>query len=393
MHKTLEGIRILDFTQFLSGPFCTMNLADFGAEVIKIERPDTGDVSRTFGPFVNGQSSYYTLINRGKKGITLDLKRGREIVLEMVKSCDVLTENFKPGVMERLGLSYEDVSTVNPGIIYCSISGFGQTSPYRSLRSYDVVAQGMSGLMNITGYPDDLPARAGCSVGDLSAGMYAVTAILLALYEREKSGKGQRIDIAMLDTTFAFLETNVVRYTIGGIHPQRVGARHPISAPFDLYRCSDGMVIIAVASNPHFEILCRMIGRAELSSDPRFDTDSHRSANDKELRIILEQFLKDYSVEEAVSMMEEHGIPCGPLCSVEDACQNESILQREMLVEIDQPGMGEVKITGNPVKMSVSQTKPQDAAPKLGQNNLEIFRDTFGFTQDQIRKLEKEHII
>ncbi len=393
MNKALEGIRVLDFTQFLSGPFCTMNLADFGAEVIKVERPEVGEVSRTFGPFLNGQSSYYTLLNRGKKSITLDLKKGQNIVLEMVKKCDILVENFKPGVMERLGLSYKRLREINPRLIYCSISGFGQVGPYRHLRSYDVVAQGMTGLMDITGYPDAPPARAGCSVGDLSASMYAISGILLALYERKRSNRGQRIDIAMMDTTFAFLETNVTRYTIGGISPRRVGARHPVSAPFDLYHCKDGWMLIAIASNPHFDLLCEIMGRPELAQDPQYDTDSHRSANDMELKKILESFLADYTVTEAVELLQAKGIPCGPLCSVEEACRNPSIRQREMLVRIDQPGIGEVEITGNPIKMSGNETRPEKAAPLLGQDNQDVFRDLLGFSDAQIAQWQEEHII
>ena len=249
MNKALSGIRVLDFTQVLAGPFCTMNLADFGAEVIKIEKPGTGDGSRIFGPFINGQSGYYTLVNRGKKGVAIDLKKGRDIIYEMVRNCDIVVENFKPGVMEKLGYSYEQLKKVNPEIIYCSISGFGQDSPMRDLPAYDIVAQGMSGMMSITGYPNTPPARVGSSLGDVSAGLYAVTGILLALYNRERTGQGQYVDIAMLDSVFAFIETNVVRHTIGGVHPTRVGARHPLSAPFDIYRCKDAHVIIAVASD------------------------------------------------------------------------------------------------------------------------------------------------
>ena len=393
MDKILNGIRVLDFTQFLSGPFCTMNLADFGAEVIKIERPGTGEVSRTFGPFVNGQSSYYTLVNRGKKSVTLDLKKGRALALELIRKSDILVENYTPGVMERLGLSYEEAKAVNPRIIYCSISGFGQVSPYRNLRSYDVVAQGMAGLMDITGYPDGLPARAGCSVGDLSAGMYAVSGILLALFARERTGLGQHIDIAMLDTTFAFLETNVVRYTVGGVHPRRVGARHPISAPFDLYRCLDGFVIIAVASDPHFRALCRVIGRPELADDPRYDTDSHRSENAVSLKKILEDFLAGYTTDEAIAMLEKNGVPCGPLNSVEDACRDPSIRQRGMLVELDQPGIGKVEVTGNPVKLSAAQTEPEQAAPLLGGSNEEIYCGLLGSSAAQLARWKEENVV
>ena len=322
MNKALSGIRVLDFTQVLAGPFCTMNLADFGAEVIKIEKPGTGDGSRTFGPFVNGQSGYYTMVNRGKKGVAIDLKKGRDIIYEMVKNCDIVVENFKPGVMEKLGYSYEQLKKINPEIIYCSVSGFGQDSPMRDLPAYDIVAQGMSGMMSITGYPNTPPARVGSSLGDVSAGLYAVTGILLALYNRERTGQGQYVDIAMLDSVFAFIETNIVRHTIGGVHPTRVGARHPLSAPFDIYMCKDAHVIIAVASDHHFAKLCEIIGQPDLIKNPKFDSDPHRSENDVELKAILEKFFADYTVAEAMEMMQKESIPCGPLCTVDEACQN-----------------------------------------------------------------------
>ena len=393
MEKVLNGIRVLDFTQVLAGPFCTMNLADFGAEVIKIERPGTGDGSRIFGPFVNGYSGYYTLVNRGKKGIAIDLKKGRDIIYEMVKHCDIVVENFKPGVMEKLGYSYAQLKEINPKIIYCSVSGFGQESPYRDLPAYDIVAQGMSGMMSITGYPDNPPARVGSSLGDVSAGLYAFAGIMLALYNRERTGVGQYVDIAMLDSVFAFIETNIVRHTIGGIHPTRVGARHPLSAPFDLYKCKDGMVIIAVASDPHFAKLCELIGQPDLIKNPKFDSDPHRSINDVELKQILEAYFKDYTVEEAMKMMEERGIPCGPLCTVDDACKNPSILQRDMLVEIDQPGMGRVKITGNPMKLSETPPDPAHAAPLLGQDTKSVLHDVFGYSDEAIASMEEKHII
>ncbi len=392
MNKVLSGIRVLDFSQVLAGPFCTMNLADFGAEVIKIEKPGSGDGSRIFGPFVADQSGYYILVNRGKKGITLDLKKGKDIIYEMVKSCDIVVENFKPGVMEKLGYSYDKLKEINPRLIYCSISGFGQDSPMRDLPAYDIVAQGMSGMMSITGYPNDPPARVGSSLGDVSAGLYAVTGILLALYNREKTGKGQYVDIAMLDSVFAFIETNVVRHTIGGVHPTRVGARHPLSAPFDIYMCKDAYVIIAVASDHHFAKLCEMIGQPDLIKNPKFDSDPHRSENDVELKAILEKFLADYTVDEAMKMMQERSIPCGPLCTVDEACQNPSILARDMLVEIDQPGAGKLKITGNPMKLSDTPPDPKHAAPLLGQDTKSVLKDDFGFSEEQISKWESEKI-
>ncbi|WP_138159884.1 CaiB/BaiF CoA transferase family protein [Peptoniphilus catoniae] len=395
MNKALEGVKVLDFTNVLAGPFCTMNLADFGAEVIKIERPGTGDGSRIFGPFVEKQSGYYIFANRGKRGITLDLKnqKAKEIIYELVKKVDVVVENFKPGVMEKLGFSYEDFKKLNPGLVYCSISGFGQVSPHRDLPSYDIVAQGRAGMMSITGYPDNPPARVGSSLGDVSAGLYGAFGIMLALYHKEKTGEGQLVDVALMDSVFAFIETNIVRHTIGKILPKRVGARHPLSAPFDIYKCKDGQyVIIAVASNPHFNALCDLIGRPDLPKNPKFDEDWHRSDNDVELKAIIEDFLKDYTLDEAVKLFEEHSIPCGPIFTVEQACKDESILARKMLVDIDQPEAGKLTITGNPVKLSQTPPDPEHPAPLLGQDTREVLKEYLGYSDEELDKLKEEKV-
>lgn len=395
MDKALAGIKVLDFTNVLAGPFCTSNLSDLGAEVIKIERPGTGDGSRIFGPFINDQSGYYIFANRGKKGIDLNFKsdKAKEIVYELVKKVDVVVENFKPGVMEKLGFSYEKLKEINPSIIYCSISGFGQDSPHRNLPAYDIVAQGRAGMMSITGYPDNPPARVGSSLGDISAGLYAAYGIMVALFHRERTGEGQLVDIAMMDSVFTFIETNIVRHTIGGIMPKRVGARHPLSAPFDIYKCKDGgYVIIAVASDSHFQRLCDVMGQPDLPKNPKFDSDPHRSENDVELKAIIETWLKDYTVDEAIEKFNEVGIPCGPIFDIAQACKDESILHRDMLVEIDQPGAGKLKITGNPVKLSKTPPDPAHPAPLLGQHTEEVLKEELGYSDDEIAKLKDEGV-
>lgn len=393
MNKALNGIRVLDFSRILAGPFCAMNLADLGAEVIKIEKPESGDDSRAFGPFVEDQSGYYILLNRGKKSITLDLKSptAKEIIYEMVKQSDVLVENFKPGVMDKLGFSYDALKEINPGLIYCSISGFGQDSPYRNRAAYDLVAQGMSGMMSITGFPENPPTRLGSSLGDVSAGLYATLGILAALFSRTQTGKGQYVDIAMMDSVFAFMETNVVRYTIGNVLPTRVGSRHPLSAPFDTYQCKDGLVIIAIANDPLFLRLCEMMGMPDLIKDPRFDIDPHRVVHEKELKAIIEGFLADYTVDQAMEMMLKISLPCAPIQNVQQACEDPSILTREMLVDVEQPGIGKVRITGSPIKLSETPTDPKHAAPLLGEHSKEILK-TLGYTEEQISGFEKENI-
>lgn len=374
MEKPLEGIRVLDLTRVLAGPFCTMQLADMGAEVIKIERPGTGDDSRYFGPWKNGESSYYILVNRGKKDITLNFREPRalELFYDMARQADVVVENFRPGVTRKLGLDYETLKKLNPRLIYASISGCGQYGPYSARPGYDIVAQAMGGLMSITGYPDAPPARAGSSIADISAGLYGATAIAATLCRRERTGEGDYIDVSLLDSVFSFCETNIVRYTIGGVIPQRVGSRHPLSAPFDIYRARDGYVVIAVANEVLMERLFQLMGRPELHRDPRFETDAKRSVHDKELKAILEDWLQAYTVEEAVKLLLDQSIPASPVLSIPEICGDPQIAARHMLVEVEQPQAGRVKITGTPMKFASSPDDDFSPAPQMGQDNYEV---------------------
>lgn len=395
MIGALNGIKIIDFTRVLAGPFCTMNLADMGAEVIKIEHPEFGDDSRIFGPFINGESSYFIYVNRGKKSITLDLKNpiAKEIVFDLIREADVVIENFKPGVMEKLGFGYEKLREINSGIIYCSISGFGQYSPYKFRPAYDLVAQAMGGIMSITGFPDNPPARVGSSLGDISAGLYAAFGITTALIHKLKTGEGQYIDISMLDSVFSFLESNVVRYTVGKIVPERIGSRHPLSAPFDSYECKDGLVIIAIASDNHFKILCDKMGKPELMNDERFSEDPKREINEKALKVIIESWLSNYTVDEAMEIMMGIKIPCGPILNIEQICKDPHIELREMLVDVEHPIAGNLRIPGNPVKLSVTPPMAKGAAPVLGQHNEIVLREVIGYDDSKIKSLKDNGII
>lgn len=374
MKGALEGVKVIDFSRVLAGPFCTMNLADFGAEVIKIERPVLGDDSRFFGPFVNDESSYYIYVNRGKKSVTLDLKDPNSIAIlkEMVKEADVVVENFKPGVMKKLGLDYKALKEVNPEIIYCSISGFGQDSPYSERPAYDIVAQAMGGIMSITGYADGQPARVGCSLGDISAGLYAALGITTALYHRMRTGEGQFIDIAMMDSVFSFLESNVMRHTVQGITPSRLGGRHPISAPFDIFQASDGLVIIAIASDSLFDVFCEMTGHPGWKDEMRFSSDRNRAENQQALKELIEAWLEDYTVEEAIALMSKVNIPCSEIFDIERICKDPYIKARDMLVSVNHPIAGEVLIPGNPVKFSVTPPQISIGGPLLGEHNDEF---------------------
>ncbi|WZL73210.1 CoA transferase [Clostridiaceae bacterium 35-E11] len=395
MNSALSGIRVIDFSRVLAGPFCTMNLADMGAEVIKIERPKYGDDSRNFGPFKNKESSYYGYVNRGKKSITLDLKnpKAKEIIKDLVKQADVVVENFKPGVMEKLGFGYEVLREVNPGLVYCSISGFGQYSPYSSRPAYDIVAQAMGGMMSITGFPENPPTRVGSSLGDISAGLYAAFGIVTALLHKQKTGEGQYVDVAMMDSVFTFLESNIVRHTVGGVLPERVGSRHPISAPFDSFKAKDGLVIIAIASDHHFSKLCDIMKQPELMQDEKFCTDPNRVLNEKELKTIIEMWLGQFTVDEAIKVMMEQGIPCSPILNIEQVCKDPHIEAREMLVEVEHPAAGAIKIPGNPVKLSVTPPMVKEPAPILGEHNEAILKQFLAYDDGQIAQFKEDNVI
>lgn len=395
MKKPLEDIRIVDFSRVLAGPFCTMNLADFGAEVIKVERPVYGDDSRIFGPFLNGESTYWIYVNRGKQSITLDLKQpeAKQIIYDLVKESDVLVENFKPGVMDKLGFSYEKLKEINPGLVYCSISGFGQNSPYRNRLAYDIVAQAMGGMMSITGYPDSPPLKVGSAVGDISAGLYAAFGIMLALFSRSKSGKGQFVDISMVDSIFSLLETNILRYTVGNKIPSRIGSRHPLSAPFDSYQAKDGLVIIAVASDQLFIKLCDVMGKPDLMKDEKYASDPCREVNEASLKVIIEEWLKDYTVAEAVDMMHANGIPVAPIMNIQQLCEDEHIKERKMLVEVEHPKAGKLRIPGNVVKLSETPPEPRLVATQLGQHTIPVLRDILNYDEAVIKDLGEKNII
>lgn len=371
MKQPLDGIRVLDFSRVLAGPYCTMLLGDMGAEVIKIERPETGDDTRHFGPFQNGESGYFMFLNRGKKSIEMNLKdpSDRESLIELIKEADVIVENFRPGVMEGLGLDYESLKEVNNRLIYCSISGFGQYGPLKKRPAYDLVAQAMGGIASITGYPDNPPTRSGASLGDMSAALYAAYGVMVALFHRERTGVGQAIDVAMVDSIFSLLEHNVMRYTSEGVIPERIGSRHPISAPFDVYESKEGYVVIATANDSLFARLCKVMNKEELLEDERFKTDILRGQNESELKEIIEDWLSSYTAEEAVDLINEAGVPSSTILNIAEICESDHVREREMLLEIDHPIAGKTRIPGNPVKLSATPVRVKSPSPALGEHN------------------------
>ncbi len=394
--KPLEGIRVLDLTQAYSGPFCTMNLADHGAEVIKIERPGIGDQTRAWGPMVHGQSGYYAYVNRNKKGITLDLRQeeGKEIFRKLLKTADVVCENYKVGVLERLGFSYEEMKKINPRIIYGSISGFGLEGPLASRPCYDIVAQAMSGMMSVTGFPDGPPCKIGPSIADNYTGAYLCIGILMALYQREKTGEGQRLDIAMVDTLFSVMENLVVEYTIAGKTPHRAGNQDPSIAPFDSFRAKDGEFVMGCGTDKMFADLCHLMGKEELITDPLYSTNIARCDNYLSgLKEIIEQWSMTKTVDELEALITGIQIPFGNILNIPQIAEHPQIKVRNMLVEVEQPGMGKIRIPGTPIKMHGKSDDIEKAAPLLGEDNENVLKGLLGLKEEEMNYLRKNDVI
>ena len=392
----LYGVRVLDLTRVLAGPFCTMILADLGAEVIKIERPRVGDDSRHFPPFINNQSAYFININRGKKSVVINLKhpKGKELFLELVKKSDVVVENFRPGTMEKLGLGYEVLRKVNPKIIYASISGFGHYGPYRDKAAYDLIAQAMGGIMSITGWPETPPTRVGTAIADILAGLYCAIAIIAALRARDITGVGQRIDIAMTDSVIAACEAYVMKWLIEGKVPTRIGNRYEFIYPYDSFRAIDGWVVIGVGNDEMWARFCRAIGRPELINDDRFNTNEKRVKNHEEIKKIVEEWTSKKTVKEILDILTKHEIPCGPIYTMKDICEDEHIVKyREMIVEINQPGVGRMKVVNSPIKMYPLSSRVRGPAPLLGQHTKEVLKEVLGLSDEYLESLRKEGVI
>lgn len=395
MRRPLEGVRVLDLTQAYSGPFCTMNLADHGAEVIKIERAGSGDQTRQWGPFRNEFSGYFAYINRNKKGITLNLQteEGKEILRKLIKTADVICENYKVGVMEKLGFSYEEMKKINPRIIYGSISGFGLEGSWSKRPAYDIVAQAMSGMMSVTGFPDGKPCKIGPSVGDNYTGAYLCMGVLMALYQREQTGEGQRLDISMMDTLFSVMENFVVEYTMEGKTPHRAGNQDPSIAPFDSFEGKDNDFVMGCGTDKMFKSLLKAMDREEIFQDPRFSSNYARCENYGELKETLNQWFRQKNVSEIEEILVGLGIPFGNILTIPEAAEHEQIKIRNMLWEVEQPGMNEkIKIPGTPIKMHGHEDKCFKASPQLGEDNQEIFRE-IGLSQDTIDEYKQAGII
>ena len=397
MPGPLEGTRVLDLTHVLAGPFAAMILADLGTEVIKVEQPEIGDRSRSSGPFIDGESSYFMSVNRGKLGFSVDLSkaRGKELFLQLVDNSDVVLENFAPGTMRRLGLDYPVLRDRNPSIIYAAISGFGQDGPYSSKPALDVVVQGMGGILSVTGEPGGPPIRPGVSQGDITAGLFAVIGILSALQERNRSGLGQMVDIGMLDCQVTIQENAFARYFATGEVPTPLGTRHPVTAPFQVFQTSDGYITIALIEGrkERWPLLCSAIDRVDLIDDPRFDTGWTRSQNHHELEPILSEALMKKTSQEWLEELEALGIACGPVNTIDKVAQDPQVNHRGMIKEYNHSRLGKVKAVNTPVKLSRTPTGNDSSSPDLGEHTEHLLRDLLGMHEQEIASLREEEVI
>ncbi|MGD0623640.1 MAG: CaiB/BaiF CoA-transferase family protein [Thermodesulfobacteriota bacterium] len=394
MPGPLEGLKVLSLAQHLAGPFCTMLLCDLGAEVIKIEPPGNGDPARRNFPFVDGISSYFLSINRGQKSITLNLRddRAKKIVFELVKQVDILVENFRPGVMGRLGFSYEAVSARNPQIIYASLSGFGQKGPYSKKPAFDMIAQALGGTVSITGEPRRPPVRVGFSIGDIGAGMFATIAILAALHEREKSGKGQWIDVAMVDSQVALCENACARYFATGEIPEPFGSRHPLLTPFQIFPTKDGYMVLITVPDEDWQKFCKVAGREDWLSDSRFQSHKKRISNYQAFEPLMNELMKTKSTAEWLALLEPAGIMCGPVNNIAQVVNDPHVKEREMIIEVGHPRVGKLRVTGTPMKFSRTLCKIEKACPDVGEHTKQILSSMLGMSPEEIEELRKGEV-
>ena len=377
MAKPLEGVVVLDLSRVLAAPYTGMILADMGADVIKVERPGKGDDSRAYGPFKNGESVYYMSLNRGKRSMTLNMKseEGKQILKDLVKQADVLVENFRGGTMDKLGLGYDVLKEINPRLIYSACTGFGMTGPYKHDPAYDVIVQGMGGIMSITGQEGGEPTKVGASIGDITAGIFSAVGIMIALYNREKTGKGQLVDVSMLDCQVAILENAIARYMNAGVSPKPIGNRHASITPFQSLKTKDGYVIVAVGNDTLWQKFCGLIERPDLAADPRFTSNPLRTENVKVLGEELNKTFQTKTMDEWLHILKEGGVPVGPINDVERVIKDPAVIAREMIVTTHHPIAGDVEMAGVPIKLSGTPGSVDAPAPTLGQHTREILKE------------------
>ena len=397
MTRPLDGITILDLTWVLSGPYASMVLCDLGADVIKVERPPWGDIARTTGPYQNGWSGYFFSINRGKRSVAIDLRKaeGRELFLRMADTVDVVMENFTPGTMDRLGIGYETLAARNPRLIFASTSGFGQTGPYRERPALDIVVQGMGGIMSITGEPGRPPVRPGASYGDIVAGLYTAIGILAALHDRNASGKGQAVDISMLDCQVSVLENAIMRYGVTGQPPGPLGTRHPSATPFQAFPTADGYVVVALGfgEENQWALFCGILGLAELIDDSRFDTSPKRTAHHAELEPLIIAAMQQRPSREWLDDFAAAGIPSGPVNTIPQLLDDPQVAAREMVREVTHAVAGTIPIANTPVRLSRNETGIKGPPPSFGADTRDVLAELLGMSGAEVEALVASGVV
>ncbi|WP_249871511.1 CaiB/BaiF CoA transferase family protein [Oceanobacillus saliphilus] len=395
MKQALEGMKVIDLSQVLAGPYCTMVLGDMGADVIKVEKHPFGDDTRTMGPYINEESYMYMMVNRNKRGLCLNLKNdeGRDILYKLIEDADVFVENFRPGVTKKLGIDYNTLKEINPNLIYCSISGYGQTGPYRNKGGFDIMAQGLSGLIDMTGDKGGKPVKVGIAIHDIAAAETAIQSILTAYIHRLKGGKGQYIDVSLVDSGLAWTVWEAAAFFGKGEVPRRNGTAHRVSAPYQGFKTKDGFILIGAANQKLWEKLCtHVLEKPEWIDEPRFLTNSIRAENVDELEVEIERVLTQNSNDYWLDLLDEHGIPSGPILSYDQTLNNEHIQSRDMILDYEHPVGGHMKTLGFPAKFSETPGQFSKPAPLLGQHNKEVLEE-LGYTADRVNHLMKTNVV
>ncbi len=397
MPKALDDVRIVDLTRVIAGPYATTLLGDMGAQIIKIELPGRGDDARYGYPAVDGVPIAFLALNRNKKGITLDIRkpRGAELFRRLVRDADIVVENFSAGTMDKWGLGYPALSALNPRLIYATLSGFGQTGPYAQRTSYDIIAQAMGGLMAMTGFADGPPTRGGGALGDFIGGVYTAVGILTALHYRDRTGKGQLVDVSNMDAVFSMLDNWPTVHGVTGRLPERNGNRHPFTAPYDCFKAKDGYVVIGVGNSLLFRALVSAMGKPELAQDRRFKSSPARLERHDEVNQLVADWVKDRSVDEVMESLGPNGanVPCAPVMTVDRLMTDPQIRAREMVVELPHAKLGRIPVSGVPLKLSESPGQLEHLGPDLGQHNDEIYRGWLGLTESEIKELQADGVI
>jgi CoA:oxalate CoA-transferase len=392
----LSGIRVLDLSRVLAGPFCTMLLGDLGADIIKIETPDVGDDSRKYPPFVGSESAYFMNLNRNKRSITLNLKSesGKKIFFDLARKSDVIIENFRPGTMERLGIGHDEIKKHNPDIIYAAISGFGHTGPYRNMPGYDIIGQAMGGIMSITGWPDSPPTRTGTAIADVLGGLCACIGILSGLVARTHGHPGQKIDISLVDAVVSAMETILQIYLVEERDPGRTGNRYEFIYPYDSFKSKNGWVVIAIGNNKLWHEFCRALEREDLIHEKKFQDNADRVNHHREIKEFVESWTTRKTTPEIIEFLSSHQIPCAPIYTVKEVVNDEHIAKaRKMFIEIEHPVAGKLKVVGSPIKMSETPPRISRPAPLLGQHTGELLESLLNYRPEQIEELKRQNIV